>query len=90
MTPAIFRHQKWFPDGNINIISNGGGLTPISETGSYGRPQGHINCLRVRVMSVTDDIPKREAETDDDVERLAHCNSNGYWNPTRLSSLRSL
>ena len=47
MTPAIFRHRKWIPDGNINIISNGGGLIPISETGSYGRPQGHINCLRV-------------------------------------------
>ena len=47
MTPAIFRHDKCFPDGNINSISNGGGLIPIIETGSYGRPQSHINCLRV-------------------------------------------
>ena len=47
MTPVIFRHRKCIPDGNINIISNGGGLIPIIETGSYGRPQGHINCLRV-------------------------------------------
>ena len=51
MTPAIFRHQKWIPDGNNNIISNGGGLIPIIETESYGRSQSHINCLRVSVLS---------------------------------------
>ena len=49
MTPAIFRHRKYVPDGNITIISSGRGLIPISETGSSGRPQGHLimNCLRV-------------------------------------------
>ena len=47
MTPAIFRHERSFSNANINIISNGGGLIPVSETESYGRPQSHINCLRV-------------------------------------------
>jgi hypothetical protein len=52
MTPAIFRQHKSFSNGNINVMSNGGGLIPIIETGSYGRPQGHINCLRVPTCGV--------------------------------------
>ena len=51
MTPAIFRQHKSIQDGNVNIISNGGGLIPIIQTASYGRPKSHIvnniNCLRV-------------------------------------------
>ena len=47
MTPAIVRQHKSIPDGNI---SNGGGLIHIIQTGSYGRPKGHINCLRVQAQ----------------------------------------
>ena len=50
MTPAIFRQHKSIQDGNINIISNGGGLIPIIQTASYGRPKSHINCLRVSLF----------------------------------------
>ena len=78
MTPAIFRHRKKFPDGNINIMSNGGGLIPVSENGSSGRPQGHLNCLRVMI---DEGVKKKWL-----VRATAHYCASGhfYHKPTHL------
>ena len=47
MTPAIFRQHESSSNGNIGIVSNGGGLIPISETGHMDVPRSYqlSSCL---------------------------------------------